>query len=59
MISAFTTSTQHYIGAISKEKEIKKITTTLAVQWLRIHLPMQGTPIQSLVQEDQDGVPNY
>ena len=26
--------------------------TSLAVQWLRIHLPMQGTWIWSLVQED-------
>ena len=22
------------------------------IQWLRIHLAMQGTPVQSLVQED-------
>ena len=28
------------------------MTTALVVQWLRIHLPMQGTPIQSLVQKD-------
>ena len=26
--------------------------TSLVVQWLRIHLPIQGTQIQSLVQED-------
>ena len=26
--------------------------TSLVVQWLRIHLPMQGTWVQSLVQED-------
>ena len=26
--------------------------TSLVVQWLRIHLPMQGTRVQSLVQED-------
>ena len=25
---------------------------SLVVQWLRIHLPMQGTWVQSLVQED-------
>ena len=25
---------------------------SLVVQWLRIHLPMQGTQVQSLVQED-------
>ena len=26
--------------------------SSLMVQWLRIHLPMQGTGVQSLVQED-------
>ena len=26
--------------------------TSLVAQWLRIHLPMQGTQVQSLVQED-------
>ena len=26
--------------------------TTLAVQWLRIHLPTQGTWVRSLVRED-------
>ena len=26
--------------------------TSLVVQWLRIHLPMQGTWVRALVQED-------
>ena len=26
--------------------------TSLVVQWLRIHLPMQGTRVQALVRED-------
>ena len=26
--------------------------TSLVAQWLRIHLPMQGTRVQALVQED-------
>ena len=26
--------------------------TSLVAQWLRIHLPMQGTRVRSLVQED-------
>ena len=26
--------------------------TSLVEQWLRIHLPMQGTQVQALVQED-------
>ena len=26
--------------------------TSLVVQWLRIHLPMQGTWVQSLAQKD-------
>ena len=29
--------------------------TSLVVQWLRIHLPMKGTQVQSLVQEDSTG----
>ena len=28
------------------------IETSLVVQWLRIHLPMQGTQVRTLVQED-------
>ena len=28
---------------------------SLVVQWLRIHLPMQGTQVQSLVREDPAG----
>ena len=28
------------------------VRTSLVVQWLRIHLPMQGTWVQSLVWED-------
>ena len=28
---------------------------SLVVQWLRIHLPMQGTQVQSLVWEDPTG----
>ena len=31
---------------------IFKFRDSLVVQWLRIHLVMQGTPVQSLVQED-------
>ena len=33
---------------------IKKTTsgTSLVTQWLRIHLPMQGTQVSALVQED-------
>ena len=29
--------------------------TSLAVQWLRIHLSMQGTRVQSLIGEDSTG----
>ena len=32
--------------------KIKRIGTFLVAQWLRIHLPMQGTWVQSLVLED-------
>ena len=30
----------------------KVVTASLGVQWLRIRLPMQGTRVQALVQED-------
>ena len=26
--------------------------TSMVIQWLRVHLPMQMTPVQSLVWED-------
>ena len=29
--------------------------TSLVVQWLRIHLPMQGTQVRALVREDPTG----
>ena len=29
--------------------------TSLVAQWIRIHLPMWGTPVRSLVQEDSIG----
>ena len=31
--------------------------TSLVVQWLRIHLPMQGTQVQSLVWELRSHMP--
>ena len=32
----------------------KSLRTSLVVQWLRIHLPMQGTWVRVLVQEDPE-----
>ena len=32
--------------------KIKNVGTSLVVQWLKIHLPMQGTRVQALVWED-------
>ena len=32
--------------------EISKTGSSLVMQWLRIHLPMQGTQVQALFQED-------
>ena len=32
--------------------KVHSLGTSLVVQWLRIHLPVQGTQIRSLVQED-------
>ena len=31
---------------------LQEVSTSLVVQWLRIHLPMQGTRVRTLVQED-------
>ena len=33
-------------------KEVTTLGTSLVAQWLRIHLPMQGTRVQALVRED-------
>ena len=37
---------------------LKNKRTFLVIQWLRICLPMQGTQVQSLVQEDSKGRSN-
>ena len=34
------------------ELKIQYFRTSLVAQWLRIHLPMQGTQVRALVQED-------
>ena len=41
-------------GALYKRAVFKGVCagTSLVVQWIRLHLPMQGTRVQSLVQED-------
>ena len=41
-------------GALYKRAVFKGVCacTSLVVQWIRLHLPMQGTQVQSLVQED-------
>ena len=33
-------------------KNYRKLGTSLVAQWLRIHLPMQGTRVRALVRED-------
>ena len=45
------------IGAATMENSMEipqkiKIRASLVVQWLRIHLPMQGTRVRALVRED-------
>ena len=45
--------TQQFLGIKSGEREVKKkMGASLVVQWLRIHLPMQGTRARALVWED-------
>ena len=34
------------------ENQNQAVGASLVVQWLRIHLPMQGTWVQALVRED-------
>ena len=36
----------------NKKHEEENQGTSLAAQWLRIHLPMQGTQVRALVRED-------
>ena len=33
-------------------RNLQRFGTSLVAQWLRIHLPMQGTRVRALVQED-------
>ena len=41
------------VNPIGTTKGIQNVTrTSLVVQWIRIHLPMQGLQVLSLVQED-------
>ena len=42
--------TQHCKAIITPIK--KNIRASLVAQWLRIHLPMQGTQVRALVRED-------
>jgi len=37
--------------------KIIEVGTSLAVQWLRLHLPMQGVWVQSLVRELRSHMP--
>ena len=39
-------------GAEESDSKRKEAGTSLVVQWLRIHPPIQGTRVQSLVWED-------
>ena len=41
-----------HVSLFKRRLEKKKKGTSLVAQWLRICLPMQGTRVQSLVQED-------
>ena len=40
------------VDQVHEERRRKHSRTSLVVQWLRIHLPVQGTWVPSLVQED-------
>ena len=40
------------VNQVHEERRKKHSATSLVVQWLRIHLPVQGTRVRSLAQED-------
>ena len=40
------------LGSMSERRGVQECSDFPGGQWLRIHLPMQGTPVQSLVRED-------
>ena len=44
--------TEEALGCDRKDPIKIRAGTSLVVQWLRIHQPMQGTQVQSLVRED-------
>ena len=44
---------------MKRTNELRKIGTSLVVQWLRIHLPMHGVCVQSLVRELSSHMPCY
>ena len=60
MCSINTVCNYHYLEGQQKNYLIHVITrllnrSSLAVQWFRIHLPMQGTQVRSLAWEDSTG----
>ena len=56
----FSISTLHSVASASKEQGTSletvssklNLRTSWVMQWLRIHLPMQGTWVRAMVQED-------
>ena len=48
---------QKYSLYIIKELNKRELETSLPVQWLRFHLPMQGVQAQSLVEELRPHIP--
>ena len=41
-----------HLPPFQSDGKMMHVVTSLVVRWLRIHLPMQGTPVQPLVWED-------
>ena len=48
-------STSGYLPKKKNTSSKRYMCTSLVVQWLRIHLPLQGTQVRSLVGEDSTG----
>ena len=48
----FELGSREGIGIDQRENQEEHPRTSLVAQWLRIHLPIQGTQVQALVRED-------
>ena len=56
-IELYTFPREQFCKIHQNLKDIDTLVTSLAVQWLRLRLPMQGVQVQSLVKELRSHMP--